>query len=294
VQVNLVGTEFGSDGKTSYPLPLFINLTNSGYTCSNSSRTSVSSMRVCCAENTTANATLQVEEYQPLETGDITISYDVIKAYEANYWAQVRFADKALFSLSPHSSSRSLCVCLSVHFFFSSSWVIKELRLQALSLSLHIFKLSPPAHLLLLLLHEWFLNNLWWFLSLFPASQFDAQHFLTLWLIEFLDVFLEQDEIVLSFYMHKCPPACFFCTNFSGYNFKQWPHWTPGLLEFDLGLARRGIHQHASRSSSIIHWHRSMCVWTSGTAILEWSAWLEFSCKLWQKPSHCRSSSCLL
>jgi hypothetical protein len=40
VQVNMVGTEFGSDGKASYPLPLFINLTNSGYTCSNSSRTS--------------------------------------------------------------------------------------------------------------------------------------------------------------------------------------------------------------------------------------------------------------
>jgi hypothetical protein len=119
VQVSLVGTEFGSDGNTSYPLPLSINLTNSGYTCSNSSRTSVNSMRVCCAENTTANATLQIEEYQPLETGDITISYDVIMAYTANYWAQVRVADKALFSLSPYSSSSSLS--LSVHFFFSSS-----------------------------------------------------------------------------------------------------------------------------------------------------------------------------
>jgi hypothetical protein len=36
----MVGTEFGSDGETSHPLPLFINLTNSGYTCSNSSITS--------------------------------------------------------------------------------------------------------------------------------------------------------------------------------------------------------------------------------------------------------------
>lgn len=188
------------------------------------------------------------------------------------------------------SLSLSMCISSFLHHEWLRSFVFFKL-----SLSLHIFKLSPPAHLILLrLLHEWFLNNLWWFLSLFPALQFDAQHFLTLWLIEFLDVFLEQDEIVLSFYIHKCPPACFFCTNFSGYNFKQWPHWTPGLLEFDLGLARRGIHQHASRSSSIIHWHRSMCVWTSGTAIPEWSAWLEFSCKLWQKPSHCRSSSCLL
>jgi hypothetical protein len=40
VQVNIVGTEFGSDGKTSHPLPLFINLTNSGYNCSNPSITS--------------------------------------------------------------------------------------------------------------------------------------------------------------------------------------------------------------------------------------------------------------
>jgi hypothetical protein len=39
VQVSIVGTEFGSDGKTSYPLPLFINLTNSGYNCSNPSIT---------------------------------------------------------------------------------------------------------------------------------------------------------------------------------------------------------------------------------------------------------------
>lgn len=37
VLVNLVGTEIGSDGKTSYPFPLSINLTNSGYTCSNPS-----------------------------------------------------------------------------------------------------------------------------------------------------------------------------------------------------------------------------------------------------------------
>jgi hypothetical protein len=50
-------------------------------------------MRVCCTENTTANATLQLEGYQPLETGDITISYDVIMAYEANYWAQVTISN---------------------------------------------------------------------------------------------------------------------------------------------------------------------------------------------------------
>jgi len=56
VLVNLVGTEIGSDGKTSYPFPLSINLTNSGYTCSNPSSYTVSSIRVCCAENATLSS----------------------------------------------------------------------------------------------------------------------------------------------------------------------------------------------------------------------------------------------
>jgi hypothetical protein len=56
VLVNLQGTEVGSDGKTSYPFPLSINLTNSGYTCSNPSSYTVSSIRVCCAENATLSS----------------------------------------------------------------------------------------------------------------------------------------------------------------------------------------------------------------------------------------------
>lgn len=131
--------------------------------------------------------------------------------------------------------SLSLCISSFLHHEWLRSFVFFKL-----SLSLHIFKLSSPAHLLLLLLlHEWFLNNLWWFLSLFPASQFDAQHFLTLWLIEFFDVCLEQNESLKLLYA-QMPTCLLFLYQFFRLQFQTMTPldaWTTGIW---LGIGKKG------------------------------------------------------
>lgn len=49
-----------------------------------------STMQVCCTRdpNFKSNVTLG-EEFLPRKTGDLTLTYDVLRTYESNYWAQV-------------------------------------------------------------------------------------------------------------------------------------------------------------------------------------------------------------
>ncbi|RVW64845.1 COBRA-like protein 7 [Vitis vinifera] len=49
-------------------------------------------MHVCCTEDSRSNFTTG-EDLQPLQNGDVTIMYDVIRSYETNYRAQVTISN---------------------------------------------------------------------------------------------------------------------------------------------------------------------------------------------------------
>ncbi|OMO82028.1 Glycosyl-phosphatidyl inositol-anchored, plant [Corchorus olitorius] len=93
VRVELVGTQYGV-GAPNVPMPLNISLVNDGYACYNATNTGNNEMHVCCIQdrNSDTNNGLN-EEFLPRQEGDLIIMYDVIRAYDDNYWAQVSISN---------------------------------------------------------------------------------------------------------------------------------------------------------------------------------------------------------
>ncbi|KAL3849726.1 hypothetical protein ACJIZ3_011608 [Penstemon smallii] len=90
--VELVGTQFGV-GAPGVPLPDNITLVNDGYSCT-TLRTQGNETSICCMPNSNARINITNQEnFSPLQSGDLTIMYDVTMTYDSNYWAQVTIAN---------------------------------------------------------------------------------------------------------------------------------------------------------------------------------------------------------
>lgn len=51
-------------------------------------------MRLCCTEDSTERSNITIgDDFQPLQHGDVTIMYDVIRSYKTDYWAQVNISN---------------------------------------------------------------------------------------------------------------------------------------------------------------------------------------------------------
>ncbi|XP_071930361.1 COBRA-like protein 10 [Coffea arabica] len=86
-QIELSGTQFGIR-PPGYPMPKTIKLVNHGFRCPapiQRART----MHMCCAIDPKLEAKNLTTKYFPRQKGDLSISYDVIQAYQTNYLAQV-------------------------------------------------------------------------------------------------------------------------------------------------------------------------------------------------------------
>ncbi|KAL2510510.1 COBRA-like protein 7 [Abeliophyllum distichum] len=96
-RVGLVGTQFGV-GAPNVPLPPNITLANDGYLCPKPT-TQGNETRVCCLPDSNARSNITGEEkIVPLQNGDLTIMYDVIRSYELNYFAQVTISNHNPFT----------------------------------------------------------------------------------------------------------------------------------------------------------------------------------------------------
>ncbi|XAR61379.1 hypothetical protein NMG60_11035066 [Bertholletia excelsa] len=92
VEIFLVGTQFGV-GVPGVPLPSTIYLANDGFSCPLPRKNGNKELRLCCNNNTKAKTNITYEDFQPLQTGDLTIMYDVTKSYNTDYWAQVTISN---------------------------------------------------------------------------------------------------------------------------------------------------------------------------------------------------------
>ncbi|GMH19905.1 hypothetical protein Nepgr_021746 [Nepenthes gracilis] len=93
VQVDLVGTQFGV-APPDVPLPSNVTLVNDGFLCPSASKQGNTTMVVCCTKDPNVTSGITVDDqFLPRQSGDLTIMYDVIKAYESNYWAQVTISN---------------------------------------------------------------------------------------------------------------------------------------------------------------------------------------------------------
>ncbi|XP_006406797.2 COBRA-like protein 8 [Eutrema salsugineum] len=87
-RVELVGTQFGV-APPNVPLPKNITLVNDGWKCPKPTQQGKNVLQVCCMPGQ-RNKTVSIgEKYLPRQQGDLTIMYDVTKAYSSSYWAQV-------------------------------------------------------------------------------------------------------------------------------------------------------------------------------------------------------------
>ncbi|CAI0626366.1 unnamed protein product [Linum tenue] len=89
VEVKMLGTQFGVK-PPAIPWPANITLVNDGWACPAPS-TLGGAMSVCCIrdENAKKNITVLDGDFLPRQSGDLTIAYDVTRAYDSSYWAQV-------------------------------------------------------------------------------------------------------------------------------------------------------------------------------------------------------------
>ncbi|XP_022769802.1 COBRA-like protein 7 [Durio zibethinus] len=93
VRVGLVGTQFGV-GAPAVPMPLNISLVNDGYSCHNATKQGNNEMHVCCIKDTNSDSNGGLnDEFLPRQEGDLIIMYDVIRAYDNNYLAQVSISN---------------------------------------------------------------------------------------------------------------------------------------------------------------------------------------------------------
>ncbi|XP_021722265.1 COBRA-like protein 7 [Chenopodium quinoa] len=94
VRIELVGTEFGVSPE-DFPMPSNISLANDGFICASPTMQGNTSMSTCCIRDPNAKSTINAtEQFLPRQSGDLSIMYDVISAYESNYWAQVTISNQ--------------------------------------------------------------------------------------------------------------------------------------------------------------------------------------------------------
>lgn len=92
VKVNMVGTVVGV-APSDVPMPSTINLANDGFICGNSSSGN-NETHVCCTSDPNYKTKIITDEkFLPRQNGDLTIMYDVIKAYDSNYLAEVTISN---------------------------------------------------------------------------------------------------------------------------------------------------------------------------------------------------------
>ncbi|KAK7329509.1 hypothetical protein VNO77_23679 [Canavalia gladiata] len=93
VQVEMVGALFGV-APPSVPMPSTINLVNDGFVCGQPSGQGNNESHVCCTSDPNLKTNMSKnEEFLPRQNGDLSITYDVIKAYDSSYWAEVTIAN---------------------------------------------------------------------------------------------------------------------------------------------------------------------------------------------------------
>ncbi|KAH1144274.1 hypothetical protein AAZX31_12G201900 [Glycine max] len=89
VRIQMTGTQFGL-GAGATPMPKTIRLENDGFKCPAPSRRATR-MFVCCKKDPKVKAKqAKKTKYPPRRKGDITIAYDVLQAFQNNYYAEVR------------------------------------------------------------------------------------------------------------------------------------------------------------------------------------------------------------
>ncbi|KAF8409520.1 hypothetical protein HHK36_005597 [Tetracentron sinense] len=88
VEIEMTGTQFGVK-PPGIPMPKTIRLENDGYKCPAPTRHK-SSMHLCCVLNPKFKAkATKPTKFLPRQNGDLSLTYDVIQAFEGNYLAQV-------------------------------------------------------------------------------------------------------------------------------------------------------------------------------------------------------------
>ncbi|WJX23461.1 COBRA-like protein 7 [Trifolium repens] len=93
VQVKMVGTTLGV-APPSVPMPSTINLANDGFVCSEPASHGNNETHVCCKSDPNFKTKITPnEKFLPRQNGDLTIMYDVIKAYNSNYWSEVTISN---------------------------------------------------------------------------------------------------------------------------------------------------------------------------------------------------------
>ncbi|KAK1398783.1 COBRA-like protein 7 [Heracleum sosnowskyi] len=95
-RVELVGTQFGV-GSPDIPLPGSLRIANDGFSCTSPSAQG-NVTQVCCFKDSNAPPSFELEDQgifqPPLQNGDISIMYDVMRSYESNYLAQVTISNQ--------------------------------------------------------------------------------------------------------------------------------------------------------------------------------------------------------
>ncbi|KAK4484357.1 hypothetical protein RD792_006934 [Penstemon davidsonii] len=86
-QINLKGTQFGLSEKSN-PMPKTIKLVNDGYICPAATKKGTY-MHTCCKKDPKFKVKKITTKFFPRRYGDLTFTYDVLKAYENKYQAQV-------------------------------------------------------------------------------------------------------------------------------------------------------------------------------------------------------------
>ncbi|RDY11975.1 COBRA-like protein 7, partial [Mucuna pruriens] len=93
VQVEMVGTLLGV-APPSVPMPSSINLANDGFVCGQPTAQGSNESRVCCTSNPNLKTNMSTdEEFLPRQKGDLSITYDIIRTSDSNYWAEVTIAN---------------------------------------------------------------------------------------------------------------------------------------------------------------------------------------------------------
>ncbi|KAL2341714.1 hypothetical protein Fmac_009654 [Flemingia macrophylla] len=92
VTVDMVGSLLGV-APPAVPMPSSINLVNDGFLCGQPSGQGSNETRVCCTRDPNLKTnTSSIEEFEPRQKGDVSMTYDVIRTYDSNYWAEVTIA----------------------------------------------------------------------------------------------------------------------------------------------------------------------------------------------------------
>ncbi|KAF5742188.1 hypothetical protein HS088_TW09G00230 [Tripterygium wilfordii] len=86
-RIELSGTQFGLKA-AAIPMPKTIKLVNDGFKCPAPTHKKTS-MYVCCVKDPKFKVKKVTTKFLPRQKGDLSISYDIIQAYENNYFAQI-------------------------------------------------------------------------------------------------------------------------------------------------------------------------------------------------------------